>query len=98
MNCLCGTLRNETGSVRFEGTVLDGLPAHQRTRLGLARSFQLPRPFGTLTLAENLRIPILYAVHDRNGARRDRTSTRALRRTAGHGRPGRQGRPAADAT
>ena len=38
------------------------MPAHQRTRLGLARSFQLPRPFGTLTLAENLRVPILYAV------------------------------------
>jgi branched-chain amino acid transport system ATP-binding protein len=67
VNCLCGTLRNETGSVRFEGRVLDGTSAHERTRLGLARTFQLPRPFGTLTLAENLRIPILYAVHTRLG-------------------------------
>jgi branched-chain amino acid transport system ATP-binding protein len=67
VNCLCGTLRNESGSVRFEGRVLDGTAAHQRTRLGLARTFQLPRPFGTLTLAENLRIPILYAVHTRLG-------------------------------
>src|SRR3954468_10406759 len=67
VNCLCGTLRNETGQVRFAGHVLDGLPAHTRTRLGLARSFQLPRPFGTMTLAENLRIPILYAVHVRPG-------------------------------
>ena len=68
VNCLCGTLRNETGSVRFDGRVLDGEPAHQRTRLGLARTFQLPRPFGTLTLAENLRIPILYAVQTRAGS------------------------------
>src|SRR5471032_3361222 len=67
VNCLCGTLRNESGSVRFEGKVLDGTSAHQRTRMGLARTFQLPRPFGTLTLAENLRIPILYAVHTRAG-------------------------------
>jgi branched-chain amino acid transport system ATP-binding protein len=67
VNCLCGTLRNESGSVRFEGKVLDGAPAHQRTRAGLARTFQLPRPFGTLTLAENLRIPILYAVQSRDG-------------------------------
>lgn len=67
VNCLCGTLRNESGSVRFEGKVLDGAPAHQRTRAGLARTFQLPRPFGTLTLAENLRIPILYAVQARDG-------------------------------
>jgi branched-chain amino acid transport system ATP-binding protein len=67
VNCLCGTLRNESGSVTFDGHTLDGLKAHQRTRLGLSRTFQLPRPFGTLTLAENLRIPILYAVHTRAG-------------------------------
>jgi branched-chain amino acid transport system ATP-binding protein len=69
VNCLCGTLRNESGSVRFEGQSLDGMAAHQRTRLGLARTFQLPRPFGTLTLAENLRIPILYAVRTRGDVR-----------------------------
>src|SRR5208282_4943362 len=42
VNCLCGTLRNESGSVRFEGKALDGTPAHLRTRLGLSRTFQLP--------------------------------------------------------
>jgi len=67
VNCICGTLRNEQGSVRFDGTGMDGLTAHQRTRRGLARSFQLPRPFGSLSLAENLRIPILYAVNARSG-------------------------------
>lgn len=61
VNCMCGTLRHEMGSVRFAGQTLDGLSAHERTRLGLARSFQLPRPFNTLSLAENLRIPLLYA-------------------------------------
>jgi branched-chain amino acid transport system ATP-binding protein len=61
VNCLCGTLRNEMGSVTFDGRKLDGLSAHQRTRLGMARSFQLPRPFPSLSLAENLRVPILYA-------------------------------------
>ncbi len=67
VNCICGTLNNEQGSVRFDGAAVNGLTAHQRTRLGLARSFQLPRPFGSLTLAENLRIPILYAVNARGG-------------------------------
>ena len=65
VNCICGTLQNETGTVRFGGAVLDGLTAHQRTRRGLARSFQLPRPFASLSLAENLRIPILYTVNAR---------------------------------
>jgi branched-chain amino acid transport system ATP-binding protein len=37
------------------------LPPHQRTRHGLVRSFQLPRPFVSLTLAQNLRIPIIYS-------------------------------------
>jgi branched-chain amino acid transport system ATP-binding protein len=61
VNCLCGTLRNDQGQVTFAGHALNGLAAHQRTRLGMARSFQLPRPFATLTLAENIRVPILYA-------------------------------------
>jgi branched-chain amino acid transport system ATP-binding protein len=67
VNCICGTLHNETGSVRFADEALDGLTAHQRTRRGLARSFQLPRPFVSLSLAENVRIPILYSVNARAG-------------------------------
>ena len=65
VNCICGTLRNESGKVHFAGEPLDGLAAHQRTRRGLARSFQLPRPFGSLSLVENVRIPILYTVNAR---------------------------------
>ena len=67
VNCICGTLRNEAGSVRFAGRSLEGLSAHERTRLGLSRSFQLPRPFNTLSLAENLRVPLLYTVNTRRG-------------------------------
>ncbi len=71
VNCLSGALRNEVGQVRFAGQVLDGMAAHRRTRLGLARSFQLPRPFLSLTVAENLRIPIEYVVHARGAGRID---------------------------
>ncbi|HEY1982586.1 MAG TPA: ABC transporter ATP-binding protein [Xanthobacteraceae bacterium] len=62
VNCICGTLRNEQGSVCFDGRKLDGLEAHQRTHLGLSRSFQLPRPFLSLSLADNIRVPLLYTV------------------------------------
>jgi len=65
VNCLCGTLRNETGTVTFAGQRIDGLAAHRRTRLGLARSFQLPKPFHTLNLIDNLRVPLLYTVNAR---------------------------------
>lgn len=65
VNCICGTLTNETGTVRFQGQKLDGLPAYKRTRMGLARSFQLPRPFTSLSVTENLLIPLLYTVNAR---------------------------------
>jgi branched-chain amino acid transport system ATP-binding protein len=68
VNCMCGTLTNETGIVRFNGESVNGLAAHERTHRGMARSFQLPRPFGTLSVAENLRIPLLYTVAARRGA------------------------------
>jgi branched-chain amino acid transport system ATP-binding protein len=67
VNCMCGTLQNETGSVRFDGSVIDGLAAHERTHRGMARSFQLPRPFTTLTVSENLRIPLIYSAAARRG-------------------------------
>ncbi len=69
VNCLCGTLVHEIGDVRFDGHNLVGLAAHQRTRLGLARSFQLPRPFASMTIADNIRVPLLYAVSTRNKSR-----------------------------
>jgi branched-chain amino acid transport system ATP-binding protein len=67
VNCICGTLQNETGTVTFEGKAIDSLPANKRTHLGLARSFQLPRPFASLTLMDNLRIPLIYTVAPRQG-------------------------------
>ena len=69
VNCICGTLRNETGNVRFDGAPVDGLKTHERTRLGLARSFQLPRPFTSMTVKDNLRIPLIYAVDARAKSR-----------------------------
>ncbi len=72
VNCMSGTLHNETGTVTFDGKPMNGLAPHQRTHLGIARSFQLPRPFHTLTVAENIRVPLLYTVR----LRRDVAQTR----------------------
>jgi branched-chain amino acid transport system ATP-binding protein len=69
VNCICGTLQNEAGSVTFDGRPLNGSNAHQRTRRGLSRTFQLPRPFASLSLADNMRIPLLYTVASRGVGR-----------------------------
>jgi branched-chain amino acid transport system ATP-binding protein len=67
VNCICGTLQNETGTVTFDGKQMNGLVAHQRTHLGLARSFQLPRPFVSMSVADNIRVPLMYTVATRSG-------------------------------
>ncbi|MGH7091709.1 MAG: ABC transporter ATP-binding protein [Stellaceae bacterium] len=77
VNCISGTLRNETGIVRFDGRVVNRLAAYQRTRIGLARSFQLPRPFRSMTVGQNLRVPLLYAVNARRGQRLDEAAIEA---------------------
>jgi branched-chain amino acid transport system ATP-binding protein len=63
VNCISGTVPISAGSVLLSGRRIDDLPPHQRTRLGLARSFQLPRPFGSLTVADNLKVPMVYGRH-----------------------------------
>lgn len=60
-NCLTGTLRADAGNVLFNDRDVTGLRAWERARLGLCRSFQIPRPFRGLTVGENVEIPLLFA-------------------------------------
>jgi len=63
INCVSGALRNEDGSIRFAGEDVTRLAAHQRTRRGIARSFQIPRPFRSMSVLENLVVPLEYVAH-----------------------------------
>ena len=63
INCVSGLLRNDTGSIVFNGEEVSRLAAYQRTRRGIARSFQVPRPFHSMTVLENLLVPSAYIVH-----------------------------------
>lgn len=65
INCISGALFNDDGSVVFNGQDITSMPAHQRAHLGIARSFQIPRPFKTMTVLENLCVPLEYAAWDR---------------------------------
>ena len=63
INCISGSLRADAGSIDFNGIDVTRLPAHRRARLGMARSFQIPRPFFSMTAAENVAVPIEYVRH-----------------------------------
>lgn len=50
---LTGTVAADAGHIALDGRALSGLPAHRRARLGVARAFQVPQPFGHLSVFQN---------------------------------------------
>ena len=60
-NLIAGTLAPTAGSIQFEGREIAGLPAHRVCRLGLARTFQIPRPFRKLSLRDNVALSAYFA-------------------------------------
>src|SRR6195256_4991488 len=66
INCVSGSLPTDGGRIVFEGQDITSMPAHRRTRLGIVRSFQIPKPFTSMTVLENLGIPLEYAGHARS--------------------------------
>ncbi len=61
INCISGSIQDYEGEVDFDGQGLNGLAAHKRTRAGISRSFQIPKPFASMTIKENLLIPLEFA-------------------------------------
>ena len=61
INCISGALRPQVGSVVFCGEDITQLPPHLRARRGIARSFQIPRPFKSMTVLENLMVGLDFA-------------------------------------
>jgi branched-chain amino acid transport system ATP-binding protein len=66
INCISGSLAADGGRIVFGGVDVTTLAAHRRTRLGIVRSFQIPKPFMSMTVLENLHIPLEYAAHARS--------------------------------
>ena len=66
INCVSGVLPVNGGAIRFDGREITALPPHQRTRLGIVRTFQIPKPFTSMTVLENLGIPLEYAARTRS--------------------------------
>jgi branched-chain amino acid transport system ATP-binding protein len=69
VNCLSGVLTHDTGQITFDGQRLDGLKPHERSYAGLARSFQIPRPFARLSVLKNIKVPMMFAAEKRSGRR-----------------------------
>ena len=75
-NCISGALAPTAGSIRFKGDEIGGLTPDAICHRGLARTFQIPRPFRKLTILENVAVAAHF------GAAQRSTEEEARRRAA----------------
>jgi len=70
INVVSGHYHADAGSIRFLGLELADLPAHRIARAGIARTYQIPRPFAHLTVRDNVALTAMFgnATLDRLGA------------------------------
>lgn len=60
LNIVTGEYRPDSGTIRFNGNVITGLLPHEICRLGIARTYQIPQPFASLTALQNVAVPARF--------------------------------------
>jgi len=73
INVVSGHYRADEGSITFEGRRIEALPAHAIARAGIARTYQIPRPFAHLSVLDNVALTAMFgrAAQDRAMAERE---------------------------
>ena len=67
LDLIGGDLSPESGRIRLDGRDVTDVPAHLRARLGIGRTYQIPRPFGGMTVFENVLLGATFAVRPGDG-------------------------------
>jgi branched-chain amino acid transport system ATP-binding protein len=65
-NCISGALEPTAGSIRFQGEEIAGLTPDAICHRGVARTFQIPRPFRKLSIMENVAVAAHFGARQRN--------------------------------
>jgi len=68
-NCIAGYYKPNEGKVTFDGEDITGLRPDQVCKLGVARTFQVVRPFGALSVLDNVRVGAYARTNDTHNAR-----------------------------
>jgi branched-chain amino acid transport system permease protein len=92
INVVSGHYPADGGSVVFEGRELLGVPPHRIARAGIARTYQIPRPFAHLSVLDNVALPPMFGQVVMDRASAEREARRWLEFTGlaskAHARPG----------
>jgi branched-chain amino acid transport system ATP-binding protein len=59
-NLITGDVPSSRGQIIFDGADITALPPHARSRLGIGRSYQIPHPFATMSVFENLLVGSIF--------------------------------------
>jgi branched-chain amino acid transport system ATP-binding protein len=78
LNCISGVYRLDAGTVRFDDAVISGLPPHRIARLGIGRTFQVVKPFASMTVRENAAVGALFGASRLSMARAFEAADRVL--------------------
>ena len=81
LNLITGNLTPSRGRVLLDGADVTNLPVHARARLGIGRTYQVPQPFGGMSVFENVLVGATYAGQSRHSDNAVEAAVEALRRT-----------------
>jgi branched-chain amino acid transport system ATP-binding protein len=65
LNLVTGYLRPSAGTIRFENQPIQGLPPYRICKRGIGRTFQVVRPFGEMSVEDNVMVGALFAPGER---------------------------------
>ncbi|MGD8294112.1 MAG: ABC transporter ATP-binding protein [Desulfobacterales bacterium] len=76
-NLIMSELKQDEGEIFFGGREISGYPTHERVKIGISRTYQIPRPFNDMTVSKNIRIgvmpdDILGVMNMKSASRRER--------------------------
>lgn len=60
VNLIYGVYKPDSGTIKFKGNDISGLPPHKICHLGIARTYQIPQPFTTLTALQNIMVAAIF--------------------------------------
>src|SRR5205807_7043664 len=60
LNCISGVYKPDAGEIRWQGMPIQGMRPHRVAKLGIGRTFQIVKPFGSMTVRENAAVGALF--------------------------------------
>jgi branched-chain amino acid transport system ATP-binding protein len=81
LNLINGNEILDSGDLNFDGKALNALSSSQRSKLGIARTFQIPRPFSGMTVFENVLVATNFAPEKLSSKQREQRALDAIERT-----------------